>query len=161
MSDFHFVAPAGDGDGLLGTPVADFNKGGNVSDVVNMKGYFEVYFMLQLGARTGSTAAPVITLLSADDVSPSNTEAIAFEYKLLTTNDVNSAWIAVSSSGYTVVSGDDQVIVIRGRVDNAFLNYEYMQLSLTEPADDPQVGALLIMMAKPRHNIATLETVIT
>jgi len=161
MSDFHFVAPAGDGAGVLGTPIADANAGGGVSDVVNMKGYFEAYFMLQLGARTGTTAAPVITLLSCDDVTPTNSQAIVFEYKLLSTNDVNSAWIAVASTGYTVVTGDDQVIVVRAKAQNAYLGYEYMQLSLTEPANDPQVGALLVMMAKPRHNEATLETVIT
>jgi hypothetical protein len=160
MSEFHFVAPAGT-TSLLGTPLADFNDGGNVSDVVNVSLYEECYFMVQMGARTGTTAAPVITVLSCDDTTPTNSEAVAFEYKLLTSGETSAAWVAVASTGYTVVSGDDQCVIVRVRTEKAFLDYEYMQLSMTEPANDPQVGAVLIMLAKPSYDSAVLNGVLT
>lgn len=161
MSEFKFVAAVGDPDGLLGTPVADFNKGGNVSDIVNMEEFEEVYFMLQFGARSGTSAAPVITVLACDDVSPSNATAVEFEYKKISSVETNTAWTAVTSSGYTLTTGDDQVIVIRAKAPHvgAVVGRSYVQVSMTEPADDPQVGACLIMLAKPRYDAAVMNEV--
>jgi len=104
------------------------------------------------GARTGSTAAPVCTIVPISAVGGTTTTAIPFQYKLVATPDTNAAWVAAST--YTVVTGNSQAVIFRVSADDLPLvsgvKYEYCYLNLTEPADDPQVGACFIIMDEPR-----------
>ena len=162
MSDFHFVMPTGVAGGPMGGPVADYNAGGSESDIVCMTKYKTCYFILLLGARTGSTAAPVLTVIPYDVAAgTTSTTAIPFLYKRMSSGETNTAW--TSSSSLTVTTGDSQVYCIKVSAQNLPLvsgvKYEYVQLVSTEPANDPQVGALLIMMADARFDEDTLDAV--
>lgn len=153
LKDAHFIAAASSAGTQAGTPIADYDAGGTISDIVSMAKYNKAYFCLQLGARDGTTAAPVLTIVPCDDAAASaTTTAIPFRYKLVTSGDTCAAWVAAST--LTVTTGDDQAIIIEVNAEDLPLmsgvKYEYCYLNITEPANDPQVGALLIIMDEPR-----------
>ncbi len=153
LRNAHFCLLAGVQGTTIGTPLADSMQGGVISDTVSMVKYHTAYFCLLLGARTGSSAAPVCTIVPISAVGGSTTTAIPFEYKLVATPDTNAGWVEAST--YTVVTGDSQAVIFRVTADNLPLvsgvKYEYCYLNLTEPADDPQVGACLIIMDDARY----------
>jgi len=161
LKDAHFVLLAGVTGTTIGTPLADSMQGGVISDTVSLVKYHTAYFCLLLGARTGSTAAPVCTIVPISSVGGTTTTAIPFEYKLIATPDTNAAWVQAST--YTVVTGNSQAVIFRVAAENLPLvsgvKYEYCYLNLTEPANDPQVGACLIIMDDARYAEDTTDIV--
>lgn len=162
LKDAHFVAAAPVAGTQVGCPIADYDTGGTISDIVSLVKYHTAYFCLQLGARTGSTAAPVLTIIPCDTAAAGNTTtAVPFEYKLITSGDTNAAWVQAST--LTVTTGNNQAIIVRVASENlptvSGIKYEYCYMNITEPADDPQVGAMLIIMEDPRYAQDTSETV--
>lgn len=162
LKDAHFVAAAPTAGTQVGCPIADYNAGGCKSDIVDMSQYNKAYFMLILGARTGSTAAPVCTIVPCTDAAGgTTTTAIPFRYKLVTSGDTCAAWVAAST--YTVVTGNNQAIIFEVNAEDlpqvSGVTYEYCYLNQTEPANDPQVGACLIAMDEPRYAEDTTDTV--
>ena len=159
---FHWVATPSTAGTLAGTPVADYAAGGTKSDIVSFAKYKTAYFQIILGARVGTTAASVITAIPCDDAAASNeTTAISFDYKRVSATDTNAAWTTAST--LTTTTGDDQAYIVRVRAENLPLvsgvKYEYAYVNITEDADDPQVGAVLIMMSDPRYNEDVTDTV--
>ena len=142
----------------LGTPVADANAGGSVTDCVNLEQYHECLFVLLFGARTGTTAAPVITAESCSAAAGTDNTAMAFEYKLVNATDTNADWVQVASSGLTPATADSYAIVVRIKQANLTDGHEFVRLSLTEPADDPQVMASLIIMGDCRHGATVMPS---
>jgi len=81
------------------------------SDVINMGKYPRVDFLVYLGTITGDTA--VITLEECDDVTPSNSAAIAFNYRESAATGTSDLWgsiTAATSSGVTASAADDDHI---------------------------------------------------
>ncbi len=152
LKDAHFNMVAGVTGTTIGTPLVDCMQGGTISDTVHLAKYNTVYFCLLLGLRTGTTAAPVCTIVPISAVGGTTTTAIPFQYKLVATPDTNAAW--VDASTYTVATGHNQVVIFRVSAESLPIvsgaKYEYCYLNLTEPADDPQVGACLIILDEPR-----------
>ena len=91
LKDAHFVHLGAALGTTMGAPLGDTFKSGVISDTVSMVKYHIAYFCLLLGARTGSTAAPVLTVVPISAVGGTTTTAIPFEYKLVATPDTNSA----------------------------------------------------------------------
>lgn len=121
-------------------PVADAFAGTVTSDVVEAQGE-GVLFEITKGV--GTTGTSTITVLSADDTTPSNTTAVTFIYRASTTPDTWGAWTAAAVAGFTTTAGSNQMYQIY--VDNGQLaanNYRYVQLKAVEVADDPVLGGI-------------------
>jgi len=161
LKEAHFNLVAGVTGTTIGTPLADCMQGGTISDTVHLGKYNTAYFCLLLGLRTGSTTAPVCTIVPISAVGGTTTTAIPFEYKLVATPDTNAAWVEAST--YTVATGHNQAVIFRVQAENlpivAGVKYDYCYLNLTEPADDPQVGACFIIMDEPRFAEDTTDLV--
>jgi hypothetical protein len=160
--DFHFVAAAPTAGTQMGMPIADYNAGGSISDIICMSKYKTAYFMLLLGARTGSTAAPVLTVVPCTDAAGgTTTTAIPFHYKRVSSGETNTAW--TSSSSLTVTTGNNQAYIIAVKAEDlpqvSGVTYEYCYVNSTEPANDPQVGAMLIVMDDARYAEDTPDAV--
>ena len=152
LTDAHFNILAPVTGTTIGAPLADCAQGGTISDTVHLGKYKTAYFCLQLGSRTGTSAASVCTIVPISAVGGTTTTAIPFHYKLVATPDTNAAWVQAST--YTVVTGNNQAIIFKVSADDLPLvsgvKYDYCYLNLTEPSDDPQVGACLIILEDPR-----------
>ena len=162
MSDFHFVTGTGAAGSLAASAIADFNDGGSSTDIVSMTKYEEAYFILHWGVGTTGTVTP--TVVPCDDATPSNTTtAIAYEYKRISGGETNTAWTAATAAGFETTAGSHQVYVIKVRASNLPVVsgnvYEYIRLDLAETTNAALLGGVIVMMAKPRFNEATLDTV--
>jgi hypothetical protein len=123
-----------------------------------MKEYQTAYFMVYWGDQTGGTATPTITAIPSSDAAASaTTTAIAFEYKRVSSGDTNTAWTA--SSSLTCTAGDNQMYVIKVDAKSLPDGYPYVYLNIAETVNDPCLGGCIVMMADPRYNEATLDTV--
>lgn len=162
MSDFHLVTAAGVTTSLLGSPCADAFAGTVYTDVVCMKKYETCYFLVIWGAIGGATTH-TITIEACDDFDATTTSAIAFDYKRCSAVETNTAWTAVASTGLTTTSLADQTYIIRVKAENlpevSAAVYENVRLKSVEVDDNTVIGSVIIMMADPRYNEATLDAV--
>ena len=82
------------------------------SDIVSLKNYHGGEFLVYFGDITGDTV--VVTVDECDDVSASNSTAIAFNYRLsgaTGTSDAYGAITAATSTGVTISATDDNKIL--------------------------------------------------
>ena len=161
MSDFHLVMPTGS-TALAGGAIADFADSGTVSDVVCMSKYETAYFLVHWGV--GTTGTVTITAVPVDDAAKSNaTTAIPFYYKRMSAGETNTAWTA--SSSFETTAGSEQVYMIKVcAADLPMVSgvvYEYVYLNIAETTNAALLGGCIILMADPRYNEATLDTVTT
>lgn len=142
MQHLHFVK------GL--DPVADAFDGTVYSDIVNLRDYSGVTFVIYKGV--GTTGTSTITVEASDDVSASNTTAIPFRYKAITSGDTEGALTIATASGFTTTAGSSQLYLVE--VDSEELGdtgYSYARLAAVESANDPVVGAILVIMSGGRY----------
>lgn len=141
-------------------PVADAFSGTVYSDIVNMKAYSGVTFIIYKGV--GTTGTSTITVEASDDTSGSNVTAIPFRYKAITSGDTEGALTAATTSGFTTTAGSSQLYLIE--VDAEELGdtgYGYCRLKAVESANDPVLGGILIAMHGPRFAQDVPATAIT
>ncbi len=122
--------------------VADAFSGTVYSDIYNMGDYHSILFILH--KAVGATGTSTITVEASDDVSASNTTAIPFRYKAITSTDVEGALTASAAAGFATTAGSSQLYAIE--VDSAELadtGYQYVRLAAVEVADDPVLGGIL------------------
>jgi len=132
-------------------PVADALTGTVYSDVINMKNIIRGAFVLYKGV--GATGVSTITIEACDDVVPTNTSAIAFEYQKNTSADAFAALGKATSSGVALTAGSSQVNVFY--VDAARLGasgYGYVRLKAVESTDSPVLAGLLFIPLEVRED---------
>ena len=142
MQNIHFVK------GI--DPVADAFASTVSSDIVNMGDYAGVTFVIYKGV--GTTGTSTITVEASDDVSASNTTAIPFRYKAITTDDTEGALTIAAAAGFATTAGSSEIYVIE--VDSEELGdtgYQYVRLTAVEVANDPVLGGVLILMHGNRY----------
>jgi hypothetical protein len=127
-----------------------------------MRKYQTAYFMLYFGTCTGGTCTLTLTVVPCDDAAATNTTtAIGFYYKRVSAGETNTAW--TSSSSLLTTAGNDQMYVIKVNAADLPLvsnvTYEYCYLNVAETTDDPALGGVIVMMADPRYDEATLDAV--
>jgi hypothetical protein len=140
-------------------PVADAFAGTVVSDVVNMSGYGTCIFTIVKGV--GATGTSTVTVLACDDVVPTNSAAVPFMYRAITTGDTEGALTAAAAAGFATTAGSSQRYIIE--VDDLALaasGYKYVQLKMVELVDDPVLGGIEIMMTHARFAQAVKATAI-
>lgn len=122
--------------------VADAFTGTATSDIYNMGDYHSILFLIHKGV--GTTGTSVITVVASDDVSGSNTTAIPFRYKAITSGDTEGALTAATTAGFTTTAGSSQLYAVEAASEElGDTGYQYIQLIATESADDPVLGGIL------------------
>ena len=144
-------------------PVADAFATQGYSDIVNMEAYKHVTFLIITGVTT--TADGVITVEACDDVTPSNTQAIAFKYRAVVAGDTYGALTAVASTGVAMTASKANsyyiVEVDAADVEAGKAGYEYVRVKVTEDTNDPQIACIVVILSEPRYPQEKLVTAIT
>lgn len=128
-------------------PDADRFDADPASDVIFLTKAKGVCFVVAEGA--GGTGTATITIQACDDATPSNTSAIAFRYRTLTTAgglDTWGAWQNATSSGVTPGAGAGKATLVEVRSDELPAGYPAVRLKLTESADDPVDAAVFAVV---------------
>lgn len=126
-------------------PIADAWAGGTSSDVVNMRDAKHVTWVIMQGVNAGNNATSTVTVESCDNVTPDTKTAVAFRYKVMTTNDVEGDTTWATSSGFETTAGSSQLYMIA--VDDSELSGtdQYVRLTLGETVNSAVVGAILTL----------------
>jgi len=145
-------------------PAADRYNSDPATDIVNAGRYDRIVFLLfQVTAGT-NTGTATITIEECDDVSASNSTAIAFKYLANVaagTSDDFGAWQTATASGFSTTA--NKTAIYAAEVSGADLTdgYPYVRMVLTESVDDPVTGCVLILGCNgPKGDPNTLLTAI-
>lgn len=140
-------------------PVADALAGSAASDVINCKNFSKIIFVLQKGV--GTTGTTVITVEACDDVTPSNTTAVPFRYRNITSGDTVTALTAAAAAGFTTTAGSNHLILVEvDAVELAKAGYGYVRLKADEDTDDPVLAGILAIGVGPRFSVAVGDSAI-
>lgn len=124
-----------------------------VTDVFRMSEYNHITFIIHEGVGTTGTAT--ITVLSCDNVTPSNSTAIVFDYSLSTTADTFSDLATATTAGFDTTAGSNHIYVIE--IDATQLSSrsgvkdQYVQLIATESADAEVLAGCIAIQSEPRN----------
>lgn len=140
-------------------PVADAFSGTVGSDVVDITGHQSATFIVYKGV--GATGTSTITVEACDDVTPSNTTAVPFYYRAITSNDTNAAMTAAAAAGFTTTAGSSQIYVIEvDEQELASAGYKYVRLKAVEVVDSPVLGGIVIVLNNPKYGYSASNSVI-
>lgn len=140
-------------------PVADAFSGTVGSDVVDITGHQSVTFIVYKGV--GATGTSTITVEACDDATPSNTTAVPFYYKAITSNDTQGAMTAAAAAGFTTTAGSSQIYVIEcDEQELASAGYKYVRLKAVEVVDSPVLGGIVIALNNPKYGQSATNSVI-
>ncbi len=139
-------------------PVADRYTGDPATDVVNMGPYHKCTFVISEGV--GTTGTTVVTVESCDNVTPSNTQVVAFRYKIITSGDTEGLLITATTAGFTTTAGSNHIYVIE--VNSAELDGtdQYVRLKTTEAVASAVLSGISIFLHEPRHASDSMVTAI-
>lgn len=142
--------------------VADAFASTVYSDVVNAKNYSKIVFLVHHGV--GATGTSTFTVLAGDDTAdpPTNSTAIPFKYKAMTTSDTEGAYTQATASGFLSTAGSNQVYWIE--VDCEELgdtDKKYVCLKCVEGTDSPRLGGILILGFGGRYQQDVPATMLT
>lgn len=133
-------------------PDADRYDSDPATDVYNMKDYDEITFIVVEGA--GGTGTATITVEECDDVTPTNSTAIAFDYKTATTANTTatwSGWTAATTAGVTPAAAAQKMTAVRVRASSLSAGYPYVRLVLTEDTDGAVDAAVVAILSDCRN----------
>lgn len=146
--------------------VADFNDTTQYTQSVNMKGYSKAVFIVHHGV--GATGTATITVLAGDVAQAAgttvmtNSTAIPFKYKAITSGDTEGAYTAATTSGFTTTAGSSQLYIIEVDAEEmGDTGYNYLQMKFAEVVNSPVLGGVIIGLHGPRYAQDVPATVIT
>jgi len=94
-------------------------------------------------------------------VAPTNTTAVPFYYRAITSTDVNGAMTAATTAGFATTAGSSQVYVVEvDEQELASAGYKYVRLKMVEVVDSPVLGGILIVLNNPKFGSSTTNSVI-
>ena len=157
MENIKIVTGVGASTTLLASPVADALAGTIYSDVVDMSGFNECTFMIIRGV--GATGTSTVTIEGCDDFAPSNTEAVAFEYAHVATNETNGAWVQATTAGFETTAGSHGITMVRVKGDNLTSDYPKVRLKAVEATNSPVLASCIIMLTEPRYDKSVPDAV--
>jgi hypothetical protein len=133
------------------SPVADAFNGTVYSDIINMKNFGHITFVVHKGV--GTTGTSTFTVEASDDVSGSNVTAIPFRYREIPADtNIPTALTDATTAGFTSTAGSNRLVVIE--VDASELGdtgYGFVRLKAVESANDPVLAGILAILSQPRH----------
>jgi hypothetical protein len=129
-------------------PIADAFAGTVSTDVFKVQGE-GAWGMRYHGV--GATGTSTITAEACDNVTPSNTTAVAFMYRISTTGDTWGAWTQATATGFTTTAGSSQMYeMFVPAAELASEGYGYCRFKFTEVVDNPVLGGVLCAVVNPR-----------
>ena len=139
-------------------PNADRYDGTPTSDVIAMKHYRHVTFILQEGA--GGTGTVKIEVEECTSSAAAGNTAIAFNYRVASSGDTFGALTAATSAGFTTTAGANKQVLIE--IDAAELSdgSPFVRLQLTEVANDPCDAGIVAICSEPRYSAEIMPTAI-
>lgn len=134
----------------------DIFENNPATDVINLENAQGCLFAIYTGNNAGSGAA-TITIEACDNVTPSNTTAIAFKYQTISA-DVQGSVTWATSSGLAAVGAAntvylfevDAATVAKASVNGATGN-KFVRLKATETQSDAVDGAITAMLIGLRY----------
>ncbi len=127
----------------------DLFNGDPTTDVLSMKKYNDIMFLISKG--TGATGTAVITVESCDDVVPTSTTTVVFRYRVATSGNTWGAWQTAAVTGFTTTAGADQMYQIHIRAQQLNGSDAFVRMVATESVDSPVDGDITCMAANPRY----------
>jgi hypothetical protein len=142
-------------------PVADAFSGAAVySDIINMKNYNHIQFIVQRGAASGAGTA-TITAEACDDVSASNVSAVPFAYQACVSGDTFGAITKATNAGFLAASGANGMFKIDVDAEALLASgYSYIRLKSAEVGDFTYVGSILAILTEGRYEQDIPDTVL-
>lgn len=136
--------------GVLGNvPVADLFNGDPASAAVKLKHYQAAYFLLQKGA--GATGTATLTVQACTLADGTGAEAVEFNYIVCTATDVFSAIARATTAGFATTAGANQMYFIHVDSRDLPADKPWVRLKMTEVANDPITGSVLVLCGKPTY----------
>lgn len=142
--------------------VADAFASTVYSDVVSVKGYSKVIFLVHHGV--GATGTSTFTVLAGDDTAdpPTTSTAIPFRYKVMSTSDVEGAYTAATTTGFLSTVGSNQIYWIEVDCEEVGdTGYQYVCLKCVEGTDSPRLGGIIILFEGGRYQQDVPATALT
>ena len=128
-------------------PIADAFAGTVSTDVVDMSEFSEVAFVRYDGV--GATGTSTVTVEACDDIVPTNTTAVAFHSRSITTGDTEGAITARAAAGFDTPAGSSKLVAAIVREDAlAASEYRYVRATYVEVVNSPVLGGVLIFGKK-------------
>lgn len=130
-------------------PIADAFAGTVTTDIVNLRDYSEVGFLIYKGA--GATGTSTITVEACSDNSATLSAAVPFHYRRIgNTSDTHNAWTAATAAGFATTAGASEMyLVVVSSDDLAASGYQWARLKAVEVVDSPVLGGIAILMGQP------------
>jgi hypothetical protein len=132
------------------------------SDVVNAGKCAWVDFLVYFGTITGDTV--VVTVEECDDVTPTNSTAIAFKYRkgAAVGTDTDGAITAATTSGVTIAAtDDDKLLTIAVDPDALTDGYPYLRVVADPGGSASAVEIAILAVVGPKYAAETNLTVVT
>lgn len=136
----------------------DMWDGTKTSKVIGMKNWGAA--TLIVGKTTGATGTTLFTVESCDDFTPSTPTAIAFKYRVMTTNDTFGAWQRATTAGFTTTAGADQVYEIHVAAEDLKDGDVGVRFKAVEQANDPVHGFMLCVLSNGKYPQSIPKTVL-
>lgn len=132
------------------------------SDIVNAGKCAWVDFVVSFGVITGDTV--VVTVEECDDVTPTNSTAIAFKYRkgAVVGTDTDGAITAATTSGVTITATDDgKMLTISVDPDALTSGYPYLRV-VADPGASASVCLIdIAAIVHPKYAAETNVSVVT
>lgn len=139
-------------------PAADRFNTSPATDVVSLANAELLTFLVY--HQGGTTGKGTLTVEACDDVTPSNTTAIGFRYRRVTTgasDEIGSVSTALAA-GIDTVPGEDTLIEIEIRASELPSGRPFARLKCTEAVNDPVNAAVIAILSGLRHGGVTQPT---
>lgn len=140
--------------------IADAFAGTATSDIVNMRDYAEVAFLVH--KAVGATGTSTITIEASSDNAATAVVAVPFHYRRIgNTNDTHNAWTAAAAAGFVTTAGSSEIyLCVVSAEDLAATGYSWARLKAVESVDSPVLGGIIILMGQPARPLNHAQTAI-
>lgn len=122
------------------------------TDVIGVKEYSWIRFLISFGAITGDTV--VVKVYECDDTTPTNSAAIAASYRLssATGTDSMGAITTLAAAGLTITATDDnKVLCIDVNPASLSAGYPYLRVELDPGASMSACLVSAVALLTPRY----------
>ena len=139
-------------------PVADAFTGTVNSDVYSMRAHQRILFVIYVGV--GATGTSTLTVEACDDFVPTNTTAIAFWSREITSGDTDGAITRRAAAGFTTTAGSSKIVLVEVDAKDLTAGKPNVRLVAVESVDSPVLGGILAIGGGGRYNKQINATII-
>lgn len=150
-------------------PVADAFAGGVDTDVICLRDYRKVGFLITTGAIEDAGISNLVTVNACTDAAKTGATAMAFRSRTLLSSTTVDAWGALTartSSGYNFAAANPvanaawYVEVDAEEVSAALANADFVYLTIAETANKTITAGAIAILQEPRYPQAIPPTAI-